>query len=139
MPNLRLTHGGRRAVEPSEAIEVVREFQAWRRGGDQPMPYPQTTGEAIDALCYHAERMEAELAVWKHDVKLLEAELQKFDQAAIEWWCEYQELKAKAGEDRAEIEQIKATLANPHAVHVNMLRGTIQWTPANLRHLLGET
>ena len=126
-------------MEPSEAIEVVREFQAWRRGGDQPMPYPQTTGEAIDALCYHAERMEAELAVWKHDVKLLEAELQKFDQAAIEWWCEYQELKAKAGEDRAEIEQIKATLANPHAVHVNMLRGTIQWTPANLRHLLGET
>ena len=103
------------------------------------MPYPQTTGEALNALCYHAERMEAEIAVWKHDVKLLEAELQKFDQAAIEWWCEYQELKAKAGEDRAEIEQIKATLANPHAVHVNMLRGTIQWTPANLRHLLGET
>ena len=126
-------------MELAEAIEVVREFQAWRRGGERPMPYPQTTGEALDALCYHAERMEAEIAVWKHDVKLLEAELQKFDQAAIEWWCEYQELKAKAGEDRAEIEQIKATLANPHAVHVNMLRGTIQWTPANLRHLLGET
>ena len=40
---------------------------------------------------------------------------------------------------RSEIEQIKATLADPHAVHINMLRGTIQWTPANLRHLLGET
>ena len=125
-------------MELADAIEVVREFQAWRRGGDQPMPYPQTTGEAIDALCYHAERMEAELAVWKHDVKRLEAELEQerqdrkqadldtiralgernearaeiavwkheakrleaeletFDEKAIEWWCEYQDLKAKA-------------------------------------------
>ena len=86
-----------------------------------------------------ARELERELAVWKHEAKRLEAELEKFDEKAILWWCEYQELKAKAGEDRAEIEQIKATLANPHAVHVNMLRGTIQWTPANLRHLLGET
>ena len=43
-----------------------------------------------------ARQLEHELAVWKHDVKLLEAELQKFDQTAIEWWCEYQDLKAKA-------------------------------------------
>ena len=49
-------------MELAEAIEVVREFQAWRRGGDQPMPYPQTTGEALDALCDHAERMDADLA-----------------------------------------------------------------------------
>ena len=83
-------------MEPSKAIEVVREFQAWRRGGDQPMPYPQTTGEALDALCHHSERMEAEIAVWKHEAKRLEAELEKFDQTAIEWWCEYQDLKAKA-------------------------------------------
>ena len=86
-----------------------------------------------------ARQLERELAVWKHEAKRLEAQLETFDQAAIEWWCEYQDLKAKAGDDRAEIEQIKATLANPHAVHINMLRGTIQWTPANLRHLLGET
>ena len=39
---------------------------------------------------------------------------------------------------RAEIEQIKATLANPNAVHLNMLRGAIQWTPAHLYHLLGQ-
>ena len=103
------------------------------------MPRPKDIGQAIDALCDHAERMNAELAIWKHDVKRLEDELEKFDEKAIMWWCEYQDLKAKAGEDRAEIEQIKATLANPHAVHINMLRGTIQWTPANLRHLLGET
>ena len=104
---------------------------------EQPEPYE--IGQAIDALCDHAERMGREIAIWKHDVKRLEDELEKFDEKAIMWWCEYQDLKAKAGNDRAEIEQIKATLANPHAVHVNMLRGTIQWTPANLRHLLGET
>jgi hypothetical protein len=40
---------------------------------------------------------------------------------------------------RAELEQIKAVLADPVAVHLNMMRGTIAWTPANLRHLLGDT
>ena len=28
----------------------------------------------------------------------LERELAKFDETAIEWWCEYQDLKAKARE-----------------------------------------
>ena len=37
-----------------------------------------------------------------------------------------------------ELAEIKAVLADPLAVHLNMLRGTIQWTPANLRHLLGQ-
>ena len=37
-----------------------------------------------------------------------------------------------------ELEQIKAILADPLAVHLNMMRGTIKWTPANLRHLLGK-
>jgi hypothetical protein len=36
-----------------------------------------------------------------------------------------------------ELEQIKAILADPLAVHLNMMRGTIKWTPANLRSLLG--
>jgi hypothetical protein len=40
---------------------------------------------------------------------------------------------------RAESDQIKAILADPVAVHLNMMRGTIAWTPANLRHLLGDT
>lgn len=83
-------------MDPSEAIKVIREFQVWRRGGDDPMPYPQTTGEALDALCYHAERMEKEIAVWKHEAKRLEAELKASDETLISWWCEYQDLKAKA-------------------------------------------
>ena len=85
-------------MELAEAIKVIREFQAWRRGNDQPMPYPQTTGEALDALCYHAERMEAELAVWKHEAKRLDEQLKAMEETAIEWWCEYQDLKAKARE-----------------------------------------
>ena len=83
-------------MEPSEAIKVIREFQAWRRGGDDPMPYPRTTGQALDAICYHAERMEAEIAVWKHESKRLDEQLKAMEETAIEWRCEYQDLKDKA-------------------------------------------
>jgi hypothetical protein len=38
-----------------------------------------------------------------------------------------------------ELEQINTILADPLAVHLNMMRGTIKWTPANLRALLGDT
>jgi chromosome segregation ATPase len=145
-----------------------------------------------------AQELERELAVWKHEAKRLEAELETFDEQAIIWWCEYQDLKVKARElqetrsdlefrrglyklqadrverlerelaestesldfqtqlnrevielekktlgerndARKELEQIKAILADPVAVHLNMMRGTIAWTPANLRHLLGDT
>jgi lipase chaperone LimK len=48
--------------------------------------------QAADRL----EELERELAVWHHEAKRLEAELAKFDETAIEWWCEYQDLKAKA-------------------------------------------
>jgi uncharacterized small protein (DUF1192 family) len=45
-----------------------------------------------------AQELERELAVWKHEAKRLEAELAKFDETAIEWWLEYQDLKAKTRE-----------------------------------------
>ena len=70
-------------------------------------PTPRTDAIAhrgLGSVAYIAEmtnlarQLERELAVWKHDVNLLEAELEKFDQAAIEWRCEYQDLKAKARE-----------------------------------------
>lgn len=32
-----------------------------------------------------------------------------------------------------------AILASPSSVHLNMLRGTIAWTPEHLRHLLGDS
>jgi len=33
-----------------EAIQVVEDFQKWRRGGSNPMPNPRYSGEAIDVL-----------------------------------------------------------------------------------------
>ena len=68
-------------------------------------PTPRTDAIAhrgLGSVAYIAEMtdfardLEREIAVWKHDVKLLEAELEKFDEKAILWWCEYQDLKAKA-------------------------------------------
>ena len=55
-------------------------------------------GQWSFALRDLAQEMERELAVWKHEVKRLEAELETFDEQAIVWWCEYQDLKAKARE-----------------------------------------
>jgi chromosome segregation ATPase len=43
-----------------------------------------------------AQELERELAVWKHEAKRMEAELETFDEQAIIWWCEYQDLKVKA-------------------------------------------
>jgi len=43
-----------------------------------------------------AQEMEREVAVWKHESKRLATELDYFDEASINWWCEYQDLKAKA-------------------------------------------
>ena len=61
----------------------------------------------LDTIRALGERNEAraEIAVWKHEAKRLEAELETFDQTAIEWWCEYQDLKAKARRDLSEIDR----------------------------------
>ena len=37
-----------------------------------------------------------------------------------------------------ELAQLKTILADPNAVRLNMLRGTIAWTPETLRSVLGE-
>lgn len=39
---------------------------------------------------------------------------------------------------RDEAREDLAKLSDPLAVHINMMRGTIAWTPENLRHLLGD-
>jgi len=38
----------------------------------------------------------------------------------------------------AEVRSIRAILSDASAVHLNMLRGTIAWTPENLRHVTGD-
>jgi hypothetical protein len=76
-------------------------------------------------LIRHHNRLERELEQERQDRKQAELDV-----------CR---ALGERNDARAEIEQIKAILAEPLAVHINMLRGTIQWTPANLRSLLGDT
>jgi hypothetical protein len=42
--------------EHAEAIAIVRQYQAWRRGADTTMISPKIIGEAIDALIALVER-----------------------------------------------------------------------------------
>lgn len=42
------------------------------------------------------------------------------------------------GEEMEKRATINSVLSDPAAVHINMLRGTIAWTPENLRHVLGS-
>lgn len=58
--------------------------------------YEQAFQRGREHGAYRIAELERELAVWKHEAKRLEAELQTFDEQAIVWWCEYQDLKAKA-------------------------------------------
>lgn len=53
-------------------------------------------GDAQDAVLGLARDLERELAVWKHEANRLEEQLNAFDETAISWWCEYQDLKDKA-------------------------------------------
>lgn len=39
----------------------------------------------------------------------------------------------------AEYRHVLEILKDPVAVHINMLRGTIAWTPEHLRHVLGDS
>jgi phage shock protein A len=77
----------------------LREFNRWRRGDETlEQPNPADISAMIDEAADRLEELERELAVWHHKAKRLEDELAKFDETAIEWWCEYQDLKAKARE-----------------------------------------
>ena len=113
-----------------------------------PTPTPRTDAIAhrgLGEVAYIAEmtdfarEIESALGLWKHESKRLEEELEQERQDRKQADLDTIRALGERNDARSEIEQIKATLADPHAVHINMLRGTIQWTPANLRHLLGET
>jgi len=86
-------------VDLSEAIATLRQFNAWRRGFepiDQPEPRDITV--AIYAICDHAERLEREVAVWKHSAKILEEELKSEHEKAIEWFIAAQEAKNRTNQ-----------------------------------------
>jgi hypothetical protein len=84
-------------TETKELSAQIRQFNRWRRGDETlEQPHPAEIGLMLDAAADRLEELELELAVWKHNNKLLATELDYFDETSIEWWSEYQDLKAKA-------------------------------------------
>lgn len=41
------------------ALQIIKDYQIWRRGGQNPMPNPTYIGQAFDVLIAYVERMEA--------------------------------------------------------------------------------
>ena len=57
-------------IDAADAIQdplpILREYNAWRRGGDGPMPDPAVIGRAIDAMCDDMERLRAQYGLeWR--------------------------------------------------------------------------
>jgi hypothetical protein len=62
---------------------------------------------------------------------------------ALAWRLEKVGKWGSAGDNALEIvakeyRNVLRILQDPVAVHINMLRGTIAWTPEHLRHVLGD-
>ena len=111
----------------------LREYNAWRRGNETlDQPSAAWVGAVIDAAADRLEELERELAESTESLAFqtqLNREVIELEKKTL----------GERNDARKELEQIKAVLADPVAVHLNMMRGTIAWTPANLRHLLGDT
>ena len=48
-------------------------------------------------------------------------------------------LRRERDEWKEKAEHMLKILSDPAAVHINLLRGTIAWTPEHLRHVLGDS
>jgi len=84
-------------TETKELSAQIRQFNRWRRGDEAlDQPQPAEIGLMLDAAADRLEDLEMEVAVWKQESKRLATELDYFDETSINWWCEYQDLKAKA-------------------------------------------
>ena len=40
------------------ALQIIKDYQIWRRGGTHPMPNPTYIGQAFDVLIAYVEDME---------------------------------------------------------------------------------
>lgn len=103
-------------MELCDTIKIVREFQAWRRGGDQPMPYPRTTGQALDALCYHAERMERELAEDRDQIAILRSDIKRLEGFAKTYRLRADEAETHRDSARSKLDLIRAMTTNGNPV-----------------------
>jgi hypothetical protein len=109
----------------------------------QTVMTPAEIAEAINSGDYSAEMLMQHLI--RHHNRLERELVESAQSLAFQTQLnrEVIELEKKTlgerNDARAEVDQIKTILADPLAVHLNMMRGTIKWTPANLRALLGDT
>ena len=51
-------------MTPAETVEILRQFNEWRRGGDGDQPDPKQIGAAIDAACEMIERLDRGERAW---------------------------------------------------------------------------
>jgi hypothetical protein len=40
------------------ALQIIKDYQIWRRGGQNPMPNPTYIGQAFDLLIAYVEQKE---------------------------------------------------------------------------------
>jgi len=89
-------------IDTKELSAQIRQFNRWRRGDETlEQPQPAEIGLMLDAAADRLEELEREVAVWKQESKRLAKELDYFDETSISWWCEYQDLKAKAASKKS--------------------------------------
>ena len=63
-------------MELTESIAFIRRYNAWRRNDDESeMPHPKDIGQALGALCDHAERLQRELEQERQDRKQAESDI----------------------------------------------------------------
>lgn len=77
-------------------LELENIGLAWGDAQDAVLGLARELERELAAERALADRLERELAVWKHEANRLEEQLNAFDETAISWWCEYQDLKDKA-------------------------------------------
>jgi hypothetical protein len=84
-------------MTPTSDLPIqLREYNRWRRG-DETLDQPSAAwvGAVVDAAADRLEELEAELAVWKHEAKRLEDQLEAEHEAAISLFIELHELKER--------------------------------------------
>ena len=93
-------------MKTEQAIQVLRDFNLWRRREDENVeqPDPYTIGEAIDDVLMAVEKSEAERDLWREEAKRwreqtmeldgqLDGEIQRLQWRQYQLDCGINELK----------------------------------------------
>ena len=115
-----------------------RELEQWKdRFDGSELAHAATLADLRDCRSELTEARACEMEMFC-DLGQARMELEQARQDAKQSDLDAIRALGERNDARAELARIKAILADPLAVHLNMMRGEIKWTPANLRHLLGD-